>query len=124
MADQMAEAEKLKAPMLLKDYYAIVREPQDDEAFRSVYADHLKWLIGLEKEGKVLLSGPLLNEEGKGVGGITLIRAGSFDEAREIGAADPLHISGAMTWDIQRFVLSEGSFTVTVNFSDQSFDLP
>lgn len=49
-----------------------------------------------------------------------VLRAKSFGEAEAIAWGDPLHEAGLRTFTIQRWRVNEGSYTVTVNYSDQS----
>ena len=49
-----------------------------------------------------------------------IVRASSFEEANEIAKNDPMHTSGVREYDIWKWSLNEGSFSVTINYSDQS----
>jgi uncharacterized protein YciI len=57
-------------------------------------SSHLKWLDGLNKQGKVRLAGPFLGEDGKPTGSLILIEADDMDAAREIASADPYVSAG------------------------------
>jgi len=81
-------------------------------------ADHLAYMIALEREGKLFASGPF--GDGTRGDGMTIVRAASEDEAREIALRDPFVINGIRTFKIQSWTLMEGSLSVTVNFSDRS----
>ena len=81
-------------------------------------ADHLAYMIALECEGKLFASGPF--GDGTRGDGMTIVRAASEDEAREIALRDPFVINGIRTFKIQSWTLMEGSLSVTVNFSDRS----
>ena len=52
--------------------------------------------------------------------GMIIVRANSFEEADEIAKNDPMHTSGVREYDIWNWSLNEGSFSVTINYSDQS----
>ncbi len=52
--------------------------------------------------------------------GMIVLRANSFEEAQAIADEDPLHKAGLRTYTIQKWRLNEGSYTVTVNYSDQT----
>jgi len=81
-------------------------------------ADHLAYMIALEREGKLFASGPF--GDGTRGDGMTIVRAASEDEAREIALRDPFVINGIRTFKIQSWTLMEGSLSVTVNLSDRS----
>jgi len=81
-------------------------------------ADHLAYMIALEREGKLFASGPF--GDGTRGDGMTIVRAASEDEARGIALRDPFVINGIRTFKIQSWTLMEGSLSVTVNFSDRS----
>ena len=54
------------------------------------------------------------------LGGMSIVRAASEDEARSILARDPFVAEGAVAIELRRWMLMEGGFTVTVRLSDQS----
>lgn len=81
-------------------------------------AEHLQYMIDLERQGKLFASGPL--GSGTQGDGMTIVRAASFDEARELATRDPFVVNGIRTFTIQPWTVMEGSLSVTVNFSDQT----
>jgi len=81
-------------------------------------ADHLTWMIGLEREGKLFASGPF--GDGSTGDGMTIVRAADEAEARKIATQDPFVVNGIRTFKIQPWTVMEGSLSVTVNFSDRS----
>jgi uncharacterized protein YciI len=81
-------------------------------------ADHLAYMIELERRGKLFASGPF--GDGTRGDGMTIVRAASETEAREIALADPFVINGIRTFTVQAWTVMEGSLNVTVNFSDRS----
>jgi uncharacterized protein len=81
-------------------------------------AEHLAYMIELERQGKLFASGPF--GDGSKGDGMTIVRAASEDEARAIALRDPFVENGIRTFTIQSWTLMEGSLSVTVNFSDRS----
>lgn len=81
-------------------------------------AEHLQYMIDLERQGKLFASGPL--GSGTQGDGMTIVRAASLDEARELATRDPFVVNGIRTFTIQPWTVMEGSLSVTVNFSDQT----
>ena len=59
------EVERLKLRMLKKSYFVMFRRITDPEKLQNVLLAHYEWMIGLEKEGRVLASGPLFEADGK-----------------------------------------------------------
>jgi uncharacterized protein YciI len=81
-------------------------------------ADHLAYMIELERQGKLFASGPF--GDGTKGDGMTIIRAADAEEAREVALRDPFVVNGIRTFKIDAWTVMEGSLSVTVNFSDRS----
>ncbi len=81
-------------------------------------AEHLQYMIDLERQGKLFASGPL--GDGTKGDGITIVRAASEAEARELATRDPFVVNGIRTFTLQAWTIMEGSLSVTLNFSDQT----
>jgi len=80
--------------------------------------DHLAYMIDLERQGKLFASGPF--GDGTRGDGMTIVRAATEDEAREIALRDPFVVNGIRTFTIQSWTVMEGSVSLRVNFSDRS----
>jgi uncharacterized protein YciI len=81
-------------------------------------AEHLQYMIELERQGKLFASGPL--GDPSRADGMTIVRARDEEEAREIALRDPFVVRGIRTFTIQPWTVMEGSLTFTVNFSDKT----
>jgi uncharacterized protein YciI len=81
-------------------------------------AEHLDYMIGLERAGKLFASGPL--GDGTKGDGMTILRAADDAEAHELAARDPFVVNGIRTFKIEPWTVMEGSLNVTVHFSDRS----
>jgi uncharacterized protein YciI len=81
-------------------------------------ADHLAYMIELERQGKLFASGPF--GDGTKGDGMTIIRAADAEEARAMALRDPFVVNGIRTFRIEPWTVMEGSLSVTVNFSDRS----
>jgi uncharacterized protein YciI len=107
------------AGLLGRDYWLIVSRPTQGtsrEDIGAVVPAHLRWLLALEAEGRVLLSGPLLDGPGVGPGsGVTVLRARDADEASRIAARDPFVVAGLRAFDVFQWRLNEGSISVTIS---------
>lgn len=81
-------------------------------------ADHLEYMIALERQGKLFASGPL-GDPSK-ADGMTIVRAATEEEAQQMALRDPFVVNGIRTFRIVPWTVMEGSLSVTVNFSDQT----
>lgn len=81
-------------------------------------ADHLQYMIALEREGRLFASGPL-GDPSK-ADGMTIVRAADEEEVRRIALKDPFVVHGIRTFKIVPWTVMEGSLSFTVNFSDQT----
>src|SRR5437762_12389714 len=81
-------------------------------------ADHLTYMIELEREGKLFASGPF--GDGTRGDGMTIVRAANEEEARAVALRDPFVMNGIRTFRIEPWTVMEGSLNATLNFSDRS----
>ncbi len=121
MADINPEVKKLKDQMLQKSYYAMFRTPLDSSKVPAVMLEHYHWMIALEKENQVFLSGPLFKSDGSPGVGMTVFRCESFEQAESIAEQDPFVVCGAVSYEIQRWQINEGRVNISVDFSDQTY---
>ena len=112
--------------LLGRDYWLIWSVPAtstDQAAVDARVEEHVAWLLGLEAEGVLFLSGPLLSGPGTGPGsGVTVIRADDQNAARAIAAADPFVQAGLRTFAVHRWRLNEGRVGVTVSLGTGAYD--
>jgi len=123
MSDNAAEIEAIKSKMVQKSYYLMSRKVIDSGRISAVMLDHYKWLIMLEKKGKVFASGPLFHRDGQKSAGMSVLCASSWEEAEALAADDPFVTSGAMEFALQRWQVNEGRIRIAVNFSDGTFSI-
>lgn len=116
------EVQAQLARMLNKPLYVALREPKDLNRMHELLAAHLAWAVASERRGEIFASGPFVAEAcPPGTqGGMTIVRAGSHEEAHRILSSDPFVQEGVVTFTLRKWVLMEGGFSVTVRFSDQS----
>ena len=117
-ADYKAEA-KSRGALALELYAAIstpAKEPQDVKAS---LPDHLAYQAALERTGSLAFAGPMSDETGEHMQGMGLIiyRAEGLDAARALAENDPMHKSGARTFTLRRWMINEGSMTISVGLS-------
>ena len=123
MSEQQDRINELTSPMLKRELYVVLTTPtRPMSELLPLLPDHLHYMIDLEKRGMLFASGPFLT--GKDIlpgAGMTIVRAGSLEEAEAIAREDPFYKSGMRTFEVRTWQLNEGSFTVTVNYSDKSY---
>ena len=108
--------------MLQKDLYVIFTRPlAPREEIMKMLPQHLERQVGLEKQGILFAAGPMEpQDDTKPRTGMIIIRADSFEHANEIAMGDPFHAAGLREFDVWNWSMNEGSFTVTINYSDKS----
>jgi hypothetical protein len=116
-------AEELMGRMLRKQLWVVITKAvKPAEEVRKHLRAHLDYQIKIEKEGIMYGAGPA-NAPGdpKPAFGLIIIRAQDEDEARRVADADPMHSSGVRTYELYTWSLNEGRISVTLDFSDQTF---
>ena len=111
--------------MLQKDLYVIfTRAVAPREEIMKMLPQHLERQVELEKQGILFAAGPMDPEdETKPRTGMIIVRAESFEHANEIAMGDPFHAAGLREYEVWNWSMNEGSFTVTINYSDKSADV-
>ena len=123
MSELQDKIDELNSHMLQKLYYVVLTTPLKPMSdLLPLLPEHLNYMIDLEKRGILFASGPFLADEHVTAGtGMTILRASSREEAEAIAREDPFNKSGLRTFEIRTWQLNEGSYTVTVNYSDRSY---
>jgi uncharacterized protein YciI len=114
------------ARMLQKQLYAIFTTPTD--GMGAVFANleaHLAFQVSLEREGILYAAGPMWTDDGESWAGegLVVVRARSLDEAVSIAVRDPMHRSGARRFRVRPWMINEGSVTIRLDNSSQTFTL-
>jgi len=115
----------LTQKMLRRKLYAVLSQPSAaPEKLKALLPAHLEYMIALEKRGVLFASGPLSDGAGPPSGaGLTILRAASAQEAREIAEADPFVSSGVRTYQLKEWTIMEGTLGLRVSLSDQSVEV-
>ena len=116
---------ELTKGMLRKKLYVILSKGgAAPEQLAEHLPRHLEYMIVLEKTGVLFASGPLSATPGAPAGdGLTILRAASVEEAREIASADPFVINKLRTFEVREWTVMEGLLGIKLHFSDQSLEL-
>jgi uncharacterized protein len=125
MSELQEKANELTARMLQKRLYVVLTTPlKPMSELATLLSEHLQYMINLEKKGVLFASGPFLSGERVAPGsGMTILRASSLEEAQAIAEQDPFNASGMRAFEIREWQLNEGSYTLTLHYSDGSYSL-
>ena len=110
--------------MLQFQLYAIFTKPANGmKPVMEKLEEHLEYQISMEENGILFAAGPFwTDDEQRWQGeGMVVIRAGSLEAAKAIAAKDPMHASGARTFDVRPWLINEGTLILRLNHSTKSF---
>ncbi len=112
--------------MLQKQFYAIFTKPTG--AIEPVLANmeaHLAFQVSLEKDGVLFAAGPMWSDDEKTWegDGLVVVRAASRGEAIAIAERDPMHRCGARSFTVRPWMINEGTVTVRLDMSSQTFSM-
>jgi uncharacterized protein YciI len=109
--------------MLNHEVVAIVSKPRPGFDPQALLGRHLDFIVALEQEGLVLLSGPTAAPELPAGSGLTVLNVGTIEAARRIWADEPFHHAGARDAEFFVWRLMEGNLGVSFSLSDGRFRL-
>ncbi len=123
-ADYKAEA-KSRGALALELYVATSTPAKDPQDVVASLPDHLAYQAELERAGLLAFAGPMSDESGDHMQGIGMIvyRAESLDAARALAEGDPMHQSGARSFVLRRWMINEGSLSLSVGLSTKKVTL-
>lgn len=123
-ADYKSDA-KSRGALALELYVAHSTPAKAPDDVKASLPAHLSYQADLERAGQLAFAGPMSDETGEHMQGMGLIiyRASSLENARELADADPMHASGARTYVLRRWMINEGSLTVSLGLSTGATDL-
>ena len=110
--------------MLQLQLYAIFTRPVSGlKPVMETLEEHLGYQISMEKDGTLFAAGPFwTDDEQQWRGeGMVVVRAESLKAARAIAARDPMHASGARTFEVRPWLINEGTLTLRLNHSTRRF---
>lgn len=122
--DYKSEA-KTRGSLAHEVYVAQSMPAKSPEELKATLPDHLAYQAKLEAEGALMFAGPMSDESGTQMQGIGMMiyRATSFEHAKQLADADPMHATGARTYTLRKWMINEGSVSVNVALSGQSVTL-
>ena len=110
--------------MLQLQLYAIFTRPANGLGpVMEKLEEHLEYQISMEKNGILFAAGPFwTDDEQQWSGeGMLVVRAESLGAARAIAEKDPMHASGARTFEVRPWLINEGTLTLRLNHSTKTF---
>jgi uncharacterized protein YciI len=116
--DYKSEAKK-RGALALELYVAQSTPAKDPADVKAVLSDHLAYQAELERSGHLAFAGPMSDETGVHMQGMGLIvyRAESLEAARALAEGDPMHKTGARSFVLRRWMINEGSVTLSAKLS-------
>jgi len=120
------KAEARARGALAQEFFVVQSVPvAPPEKIKAMLPDHLVYQHSLEEAGSLVFAGPLSDESGKEMQsmGMIVYRAESLDAARALAEGDPMHSSGARSFTLRKWLINEGSFSVSVRLSAPSISL-
>jgi uncharacterized protein YciI len=112
--------------LLAQDYWLILSTPvtdTDQAAIDAHVSDHVAWLLELERQDVLFVSGPLLSGPGTGPGsGVTVLRVPDEETARKVASDDPFVRAGLRTFVVHRWRLNEGSICVRMSLGTGTYE--
>lgn len=116
---------KARGALALELYVAHSTPAKSPQDVKTSLPDHLAYQAELESMGQLAFAGPMSDETGDHMLGVGLIiyRADSLEDARVMAENDPMHKSGARSYTLRRWMLNEGSLTLSVGLSTNAIDL-
>ncbi len=110
---------KDRGALALELYVAVSTPQKSPDEVKAVLPDHLAYIQRLEVSGQLMMAGPLSDETGTEMegAGMLVLRTASMDEARALAASDPMHSTGARSFTLRRWLVNEGTLSVSVGLS-------
>lgn len=110
---------RARGSLALELFMVVSRPAAPPEEMQSHLPAHLDYQGQLERDGSLVLAGPISDLDGDTIEGMGLIiyRAASFEAAKNLAEADPMHAAGARTYEIRRWLVNEGSISLSVGLS-------
>ncbi len=114
-----------RSALLARDYWLVLSTPAETTSAADIerHVDaHLAWLLKLEVDGAVFLSGPLTSGPDTRPGsGVTVLRADSAERASEIAATDPFVVAGLRTCQVFGWRVNEGTVGVRLSLGTGTY---
>jgi uncharacterized protein len=110
---------------LALELFAVESTPKaEPEAIKAVLPEHLAYQGQLEAAGSLVLAEPLSDDTGELMesAGLIIYRADSLDAAHALADADPMHLKGARTYRLRRWLVNEGNLNFQLRLSKHAVE--
>ena len=116
---------KERGALALELFVVISTPAKEPEDIKASLPAHLAYQGELEEKGALAFAGPMSDDTGELMQGMGMIvyRAETLDAARALAEADPIHQSGARSFTLRRWMINEGSVTLSVGLSKKHINL-
>jgi uncharacterized protein len=120
--DPRAEAATLIAPMIRKSLWVVLSKSVVPSAQMEPHApEHLRYMNGLEEQGRLWASGPFV-QPGVLVGdGLTIFNVSDEEDVHRLMQQEPLTKRGMRTYSLHRWELREGQIPISLSCSRSGF---
>ena len=121
------KAEAKSRGALAMELYVVNSKPAGDMGLvKATLPAHLAYQKEMEAAGNLFLAGPVSDDTGEQMQaeGMVIYRAENLEAAKQIADHDPMHSTGARTYSIRKWLVNEGSLTLSISLSSQSIKLP
>jgi len=126
MAIPVKDVMQASSRMLQKQLYAIFTVPAGGiDPILANMEEHLAFQVSLEKEGILYAAGPMWSDDEQSWegDGLVVVRAASREEAKAIAERDPMHARGARKFTVRPWMINEGTVTIRLDSSSQTFSI-
>lgn len=116
---------KERGALAFELFVAVSTPQKSPDEVKTVLPDHLAYIQSLEVSGQLVMAGPLSDETGEEMqgAGMLILRASSMEEANALAANDPMHSTGVRSFTLRRWLVNEGSLSVSVGLSTRNVAL-
>ena len=119
------QAARERGSLALELFVVVSTPAKGPDEVKANLQDHLAYQGEQEQRGTLAFAGPLSDLTGELMEGVGMIvyRAETLVDAQAIADNDPMHLSGARTYTIRRWLINEGSLRLDIKLSAQSVAL-
>ena len=117
--DEYKKSAKARGALAHEYYVVETTVATTPEDVKNNLAKHLDYQQQLEREGSLVLAGPLSNDAGDQMqgNGLVIYRAESLEAAKMLADNDPMHQSGARSYILRRWLVNEGTISLNIGLS-------
>lgn len=119
--DEYKAAAKERGSLAFELYVVESTPAKSPDDLKANLPNHLAYQAKLEADGRLFLAGPMSDPTGEQMLGTGLIiyRASSMEDARKIAEGDPMHSTGTRTFVLRKWMINEGSLSLSLSLSHQ-----